>query len=64
MSLPKGKTTKKTEENTMTRFERELSGALGAYWKASAEKELAEIKADLENGIDCRGATTEGRGQR
>ena len=34
----------------MTRFERELSGALGAYWKASAEKELAEIKADLENG--------------
>ena len=50
MSLPKGKTTKKTEENTMTRFERELSGALGAYWKASAEKELAEIKTDLENG--------------
>ena len=34
----------------MTRFERELSGALGAYWKASAEKELAEIKSDLENG--------------
>ena len=34
----------------MTRFERELSGALGAYWKASAEKELAEIKTDLENG--------------
>ena len=26
----------------MTRFERELSGALGAYWKASAEKELGE----------------------
>ena len=24
----------------MTRFERELSGALGAYWKTSAEKEL------------------------
>ena len=26
----------------MTRFERELSGALGAYSKASAEKELGE----------------------
>ena len=34
----------------MTRFERELSGALGAFWKNSAEKELAGIKADLENG--------------
>ena len=34
----------------MTRFERELSGALGAFWKNSAEKELAGIRADLENG--------------
>ena len=34
----------------MTRFEKELSGALGAYWKASAEKELAQVKADLESG--------------
>ena len=34
----------------MTRFEKELSGALGAFWKNSAEKELAGIKADLENG--------------
>lgn len=34
----------------MTRFERELSGALGAYWKNSAEKELEQIKADLEAG--------------
>ena len=34
----------------MTRFEKELSGALGAYWKASAEKELAQVKADLEAG--------------
>lgn len=34
----------------MTRFEKELSGALGAFWKASAEKELAEIQADLESG--------------
>ncbi|MDD6699452.1 hypothetical protein [Mogibacterium kristiansenii] len=34
----------------MTRFERELSGALGAYWKNSAEKELEEIRKDLEAG--------------
>ncbi|HEL0590425.1 TPA: hypothetical protein TUT18_002018 [Streptococcus equi subsp. zooepidemicus] len=34
----------------MTRFERELSGALGAYWKKSAEKELEEIRKDLEAG--------------
>ena len=34
----------------MTRFERELSGALGAYWKASAEKELEAIRNDLEAG--------------
>ena len=34
----------------MTRFEKELSGALGAFWKNSAEKELAGIRADLENG--------------
>lgn len=34
----------------MTRFEKELSGQLGAYWKASAEKELAAVKADLEAG--------------
>ena len=34
----------------MTRFERELSGALGAYWKNSAEKELEEIRNDLAAG--------------
>lgn len=34
----------------MTRFEMELSGALGAYWKASAEKELEEVRNDLANG--------------
>ena len=34
----------------MTRFERELSGALGAFWKKEAEKELASLKADLESG--------------
>ena len=42
----------------MTRFERELSGALGAFWKKEAEKELARIEKDLENGkitIDEKG---------
>ena len=34
----------------MTRFERELSGALGAYWKNSAEKELVEIRKDFAEG--------------
>ena len=35
----------------MTRFERELSGALGAYWKESAEKELMKIREELEQGL-------------
>ena len=35
----------------MTRFERELSGALGAYWKESAEKELEKIRSELEQGL-------------
>ena len=34
----------------MTRFEREITGTLGAYWKASAEKELDELRRDLANG--------------
>lgn len=34
----------------MTRFERELSGELGAFWKKDAEKELERVKADLEAG--------------
>lgn len=34
----------------MTRFERELSGSLGTYWKASAEKELEQIREDFEAG--------------
>ena len=34
----------------MTRFEKELSGNLGAYWKASAEKELERVRADFEAG--------------
>ena len=35
----------------MTRFEKELSGALGAYWKKSAEKELEKVKEELEKGL-------------
>jgi len=34
----------------MTRFERELSGALGAYWKSSAEKEIRKMKERQMNG--------------
>ena len=34
----------------MTRFSQEISGALGAYWKASAEKELEKVREDLEAG--------------
>jgi len=34
----------------MTRFQRELSGALGAFWQQQAEAELAKIKADLGSG--------------
>ncbi len=35
----------------MTRFTQELSGMLGDYWKASAEKELERVRADFENGL-------------
>ena len=35
----------------MTRFEKELSGALGAFWKSSAEKELERVKNELEKGL-------------
>ena len=34
----------------MSRFEQELSGALGPFWQRSAEQELAAAKADLEIG--------------
>lgn len=42
----------------MTRFEREISGSLGAFWKAEAEKELSKIREDLAAGritIDANG---------
>ena len=34
----------------MTRFQRELSGELGAYWRQQAEAELEKVKADLDVG--------------
>ena len=34
----------------MTRFAREISGALGQYWKESAEKELNELRRELASG--------------
>ena len=45
----------------MTRFARELSGTLGAYWKASAEKEIAKMQEKADNGeilIDENGAAS------
>lgn len=33
-----------------TRFQRELSGELGAYWQRQAESELERVKADLISG--------------
>ena len=34
----------------MTRFQRELSGELGAYWQRQAEAELERVKVDLDAG--------------
>ena len=43
----------------MTRFERELSGALGAFWKKNAEKEIEKMQVRAnsgEIGTDAQGA--------
>jgi len=47
-----------TEENTMTRFEREISGSLGAFWKKNAEEEVkkAVAQADTAAAVDADGA--------
>lgn len=34
----------------MTRFEREISGSLGEFWKKNAQKELDKIRSELERG--------------
>ena len=33
----------------MTRFERELSGSLGAFWKKNAEQEIAKMQERADN---------------
>ena len=47
-----------TEENTMTRFEREISGSLGAFWKKNAEEEVrkAVAKVDADAAVEADGA--------
>ena len=43
----------------MTRFEQELSGALGTFWKTNAEKEIAKMQEKANNdeiGTDENGA--------
>lgn len=42
----------------MTRFQRELSGELGEFWKKHAEEELNKVQAELAEGkitIDAEG---------
>ena len=34
----------------MTRFQRELSGELGEFWKNDAEKRLDKVRAELAEG--------------
>ena len=48
----------KTEENTMTRFEREISGSLGEFWKKNAEEEVrkAGAQAETQATVDADGA--------
>ena len=48
----------KTEENTMTRFEREISGSLGEFWKKNAEEEVrkAVAQADTQAMVEADGA--------
>jgi len=42
----------------MTRFERELNGSLGEFWKRNAERELEQLRKELADGkitIDDQG---------
>ena len=44
-----------------TRFQRELSGELGSFWKASAEKEIEALQKKANNGeilVDENGAAS------
>ena len=42
----------------MTRFEREISGSLGAFWKKNAEEEVrkAVAQADTQATVEADGA--------
>lgn len=43
----------------MTRFEQELSGELGAFWKKDAQKRIKDMENSVENGeiiLDLDGA--------
>ena len=42
----------------MTRFEQEISGALGEFWKKNAEKEVKRVveQADAEAAVESDGA--------
>lgn len=56
----------KTEENAMTRFEREISGSLGAFWKKNAEEEVrkavaqADTQATRRNQMEKQRAVSDG----
>lgn len=61
----RGKNTK-TEGNTMTRFEREISGSLGEFWKKNAEEEVrkavaqADTQATRRNQMEKQRAVSDG----
>lgn len=47
-----------TEDMAMTRFEREISGSLGAFWKKNAEEEVkkAVAQAEKDAAVEADGA--------
>lgn len=49
---------RKTEGNTMTRFEREINGSLGDFWKRNAQEEVkkAVAQADEKATVEADGA--------
>ena len=53
--------TERREEKAMTRFQRELSGALGEHWVRSAKKEIEDFQKKADNGeilVDENGVAT------
>ena len=49
----------KKETKAMTRFEKELSGALGTFWKKNAEMEVERFQTSADQGeiiLDADGA--------